>query len=548
MKLAPSIFVLTTVTPAGSLALKNEVRHKRSQQEIVYSYDSFPRASHHGGRGDVSTKNDRILFQQLKMSYLRSFYGSSNTMSPTQAPNLTPTVENLPSSKPSTIPSIPPTSTELPSGTPTTLESSAGPTIKSTILQSSLSPATIEQSSSLMAKSCEALFEGSLFEGINEKRVDVDENGFGNLGDVYIWDNNVIRSEVVHGISGFSAGRCVLLEDELASAVEENFYCSVSFYLGEDGGFILQGAFYEPLIGGGIDCFEGMVGLVDCKFIGQEFAYDVTMVHNNSTVNPTECPPNLLTNEWTEPVSGVFYDWKKDIAPSSGDSFILKSSVFDTGTSLDGTVQGECMYLEETSSTDKVFCISTFRITESGDQLVVMGLFNSLTIIAGSGCFLNISGTVQGTDDGQAKRHYSIQMDQPNSSKGPGCIPDIFTNPWTEELGDVYVDYLQNGVEDAGEVYVFDNKVLTIPLVNGTVVTGTLAGRCFVSTANEELFCQYAIEAPGGTIVTQGLFTNMLIVGASGCFQGLNGYLQGDTNPLTLQFVYRWLLVEGAST
>ena len=549
---------------AVSLAKTRRVERGRAD----YASDPLPKAVRGSQRNHVPRERGRFLFEKkmnmVKHDYVKKFQGDSagtpNSAPITPAPSTglqgdSQTLE--PSPSPSSGPTRAPIdSTEsptiLPSAGPTLAPSTQQPSANPTVAPSTEAPSSLAPTESptggfsldgIPARTCPDAFAGTMFETLNDQLVDIDQEGFGTVGDVFIWDNNAVRLSASPNVRGFSAGRCVLLEDEGASEALDNFYCSVSFYLGEDGGFVLQGVFYEPLVGGGVDCFEGTVGEVDYGFAGSEFTYVVT-VQDETTYDASECPDGLLINQWEESINDVFLDWEKNVAPNPGDAFIFNSSALSTGTGLDGTVQGECMFLELTTNTERIFCTSTFRITETGDQLVVMGLFNSLTIIGGSGCFLNARGIVKGADSSVGKLFYNLALDDANSAQDPSCIRGIFANSWREEIGDVFVDYFQNdGAEDAGEVYVFDNKRLTIPLTGGATTTGLLAGRCFVTTANHELFCQYAIEAPGGTIITQGLFSNMLVVGASGCYQGLNAYLQGGIDEQSLQFVYQWKLV-----
>lgn len=270
---------------------------------------------------------------------------------------------------------------------------------------------------------------------------------------------------------------------------------------------------------------------------GDEFTYQINLIEEQ----PEGCPEDLISNPWVETYDGIYVDWDNN-DESPGDVFVFDSNELVTGDGAEGFVEGECMFLEDISL-DKLFCMVTFGFTDSEDRLLVTGVFDEMVITGGTGCFHGASGTVSGFDPDTGNLEYTVTLDDPDSASDPSCIADIFANPWTEEYGDTFVDY--NGVdpetdgETPGDVYVFDNKVVTIPLSSGGSTEGTVAGRCFATPSDEDLFCQYAMYVPGGIITFQGFFFEaMHITGGTGCYSGLTGFVVGDADDNAEMFSY----------
>lgn len=109
--------------------------------------------------------------------------------------------------------------------------------------------------------------------------------------------------------------------------------------------------------------------------------------------------------------------------------------------------------------------------------------------------------------------------------KPPDC-PDlnvIFSDRWIETQSDVFIQYGPQG--GPGDVYIFDNNEVATP---GGLV-GLVSGECTVLPGpNADTFCTISFEFPEGTITIQGpFFRSMSITGATGCFTGITGLVEG---------------------
>lgn len=130
-----------------------------------------------------------------------------------------------------------------------------------------------------------------------------------------------------------------------------------------------------------------------------------------------------------------------------------------------------------------------------------------------------------------------LVVDGTETSQGSFCPTEIFYGPWIEEFGEVSVDYdgLGDGLVD---VYVFDNKQVTVPTSDGDIV-GVLAGRCFfLMDGTTDTFCNTVITLQQGSIAVQGYYENMYVVGASGCFRGLNGIVSGGQSDECYPYIF----------
>ena len=168
----------------------------------------------------------------------------------------------------------------------------------------------------------------------------------------------------------------------------------------------------------------------------------------------------------------------------------------------------------------------------------MQGRYDNMVITSGQGCFFGTTGSLSGsaTDNGYM---YELDFSTPST-----CTEGLFDDPWTEAFGDAFVDYLfdpdaEDDEGSPGDAYVFENKVFTIPSTGGT---GLLAGRCFILPDDDaETYCNIVFTIDGeGSIVTQGFFNRLIIVGGSGCFQGLSGSAEVDENDNG--FLYSWTL------
>ena len=378
----------------------------------------------------------------------------------------------------------------------------------------SLSPTAIDDYTNPDPDDCTRMFEDFVYETEASQVLDILGDGFGS-GDVFLFDyDNILESEWTPDLVGYNSGRCITLEDE---TLENNYYCSLNLNY-DDGAVAAQGVYFELVMLGGVNCFLGYEGVLETGVDGDFVTYFAD-VQDESSI-PDNCDPNLFTDTWFETVGDIYVDWDLNEAASSGDVFVFDSNEINTESGAVGFLEGECMYLVDLAD-DKIFCTMTFGF-EGSDRLTIAGLYGNMIIIGGLGCFFGASGSVSGFDNGGLA--YQLTLDDEDSASDASCVEGIFDVIWIEQFGDVFIDYYEDGITN-GDVYVFDNKVLTIPLASGEI-EGTMAGRCFV-TPTGDLYCQMAISLPGGEVFAQGLIGEMIFAGGNGCYNGINGYMVG---------------------
>ena len=148
-----------------------------------------------------------------------------------------------------------------------------------------------------------------------------------------------------------------------------------------------------------------------------------------------------------------------------------------------------------------------------------------MPITAGSGCYLDYEGTVEGEATLETIEYYvSIEnSDQPPQQ----CPPPFFEDPsWIEESGDTYIDADKDGADSPGDSYVFDSN----PIEAGRQ-QGTTSGDCvnLVEERFDNTYCQITYEFREGSLMVQGVFGAMVIVGGTGCFRQAKGIVAGET-------------------
>ena len=218
--------------------------------------------------------------------------------------------------------------------------------------------------------------------------------GVENPGDVYIFDNNVIDAG---GLSGLVSGECTVLP------VSGDSYCTISFQFPE-GTITVQGAFFRVMsITGGTGCFSGISGLVQGDTApgagSVDFFLQYTFTVDGVADVPLTCNNRIFDFPWYESGEDQFLDYDRNNVISQGDMFVFdQHAVIITALSIQATAAGRCVTIEQVTTANNSFCSIVFAFDDG--ELVVQGFFEEMTIIAGSGCFEGVTGTVQVSSSG----------------------------------------------------------------------------------------------------------------------------------------------------
>ena len=390
----------------------------------------------------------------------------------------------------------------------------SAPVLAPTTVGPTTSPPTGSPTSSptLSPDDCFRL-ENVIFEEQND--IDLDLFGDAESGEVHVFNSNELST--IGYADGVSAGRCVTLQD---TSVVNNLYCSIIFQFPE-GSIAFAGVFDDLAALAGTECFSGITADVEvgADRDADSFTYSFTEVTDTSG----SCDSEFLESIWEHESNYFYVDWDSN-GLSSGDIYVFDRQEVVTSTG-EGVLDGECMILEDTTE-EKAFCLMTFKFGD--DVLHTMGVYDDMVITGGFGCFAGISGRVQGQSNGPSKQ-VQLALDGSGTSQSSFCPIGIFDGTWIEDFGEVPVDY--DGLGDSpGDVYVFDNKQVTVPTDEGDI-SGVLAGRCVLLEEDaSDLFCNSVITLEQGSIALQGFYENMYVVGASGCFRGLIGTVFGGGN------------------
>ena len=169
---------------------------------------------------------------------------------------------------------------------------------------------------------------------------------------------------------------------------------------------------------------------------------------------------------------------------------------------------------------------------------------NQVVLSEKSGSF-GATGTIDSTGGftgDEANLVFLLNTDFGSSSTDDqSCSFDIFDEAWTEDFGEVLVDYLDDGYSE-GDTFVFNDKTVTAAS-KGEI--GVMAGRCVAVDVGDVPYCNIAFELDEGTILVQGYFSNvqtMNVVGGSGCFQGLMGHVGVSDDSDSSTYTYSWTI------
>ena len=183
------------------------------------------------------------------------------------------------------------------------------------------------------------------------------------------------------------------------------------------------------------------------------------------------------------------------------------------------------MFLENLD-VEKLYCTMTFLISATADAVLVEGPFDKMVIIAGTGCYYGVSGTVSGTLLSPTLAEFDVAFDANDSASDESCTPGILEISWVEPIGETFVDF-QNDGENAGDAFVWSDKGFAVTLADNAEILISTSGRCFVFPQGA-FFCSYTVELPGGTILFRGYFEAMTIIGGTGCYRGIKGRVNGS--------------------
>ena len=311
----------------------------------------------------------------------------------------------------------------------------------------------------------------------------------------------------------------------------------MEFHFDGNGFVVAQGAFYDLTIVAGTGCYTGIQGIVEVTYAGAIPASEINYNFAIKTDNE-DCmvPEPHFTSPWVgSDNSDYWFDWDRNRVFSAGDTVVFDTNYFTTGEGVTGFFEGECMDVGEVD----LFCLITFLTGPlSENKLMAQGALDNMVITAGLGCFFGASGTINGSFDGdEGSFVFQLNIDDTNSMHDPACPSDLFDEVWEENYGEVYVDYLADDFSE-GDAYVFVDKSIRTPS-KGEI--GVLTGRCVVVDIEASAtYCNIVFELDEGDIVVQGFFGEMVIVGASGCFQGLQGRVFASDPLDDSLFIYNW--------
>ena len=168
------------------------------------------------------------------------------------------------------------------------------------------------------------------------------------------------------------------------------------------------------------------------------------------------------------------------------------------------------------------------------------GLFNQGMVITGAtGCYTGVTGTVAGNFMNNVFTH-TARFD--NRNVDLTCTSNLFDSPWEERGSSEEIDYDNSGGLSTGDLSIFDyNRVVP----GGTGPLGSVSGRCFylenASNPVDNSYCTVVFVFAEGGLAVEGFYSDMTIVGATGCFAGLTGKVEGRILGATT-YEYVWTL------
>lgn len=274
-----------------------------------------------------------------------------------------------------------------------------------------------------------------------------------------------------------------------------------------------------------------MIGTSELVLLEDDFEY----VLNQQEEISDGCPNQdaLTAVLWNETAGDTFIDVNFDGDLDPGDYYVFDGNQIVSGSLLSGEVSGECVVTQNNDT----YCAISFEFNQ-GTVTALGNFVDGMVITGGSNCFFGMTGTIFGsTLDNGASYQYNVVRDL--EVQDLPCPNGIFSTAWVEDGNDEFVDYDQDGENSPGDLYLFDGNSVT-----AGDVTATSSGRCYKlvnADIDDTTYCTMNFVLDAGRISMQGFFTNMVIVGGTGCFRDLKGTVQGS-QPLEEVFEYVFII------
>ena len=459
------------------------------------------------------------LQPSLQPILVPTIYPSVEPGQPTFSPSTTPT-EN-PSIQPSIPPSMTPSvaATLLPSRVPSVVPS-VSPTFYPTFEPSlrpvvpSLAP-TAHMPTQLSTTLCARdRTQYAMREDNNDIFVDIDGGGVLSTGDIFVFDRSNLTTPGFP--RGYTSGHCVVLEDVNRM---DNVYCTMNFDFPE-GSIALQGVFLSTTVVGGTECYADLHGSASPRLERGTF------IHRISKDNGRDCPSEWWNTTWFEKAGDTFVDTDRSRSATPGDMFCFDGNDISVGSQNDetvGTVAGVCFIMPQVD--EDTFCLVSFTFASNNARrmgtLTAMGLFSSMTITGGTGCFVGLTGRIGG---GSHTNGFAYTLTIDDDEIHSNCTKGILDEQWVEIGNDIFIDFNGDKTASPGEIYLIENHTIRAgPLL------GNATGHCVVLDGSTERYCRLTFLFEEGTLAVIGFFSQMVIVGASGCFHDFqNGVMRGS--------------------
>mmetsp|Transcript_19385 Transcript_19385/g.36604 ORF Transcript_19385/g.36604 Transcript_19385/m.36604 type:complete len:982 (-) Transcript_19385:77-3022(-) len=351
---------------------------------------------------------------------------------------------------------------------------------------------------------------GTWIELVDDILVDRDQSGTYSNGDVVLLQGNAVQNQANLFITGQTMGTCTALPRTDLS------YCLMTIEL-NGGRMAVSGEFGEMLIAAGSKCYADVDAKFKGFFVGDNVKYEVGL---QQPQDPFSCGvESMFTNPWFE-MNGPLYTSE---SRKAGNQIFVDSTIgvdLETGGGPYGTVLGVCTFVNSDETTPP-FCNMEFGF-EKG-TITVAGPLDSMVITATTGCFLGLSGVVNGFQDVTGIMLYQVRIDIGSDTDIPDIVCPTFDTPlFEDDPGEVY-DTTEDGF-GPGDMSLLDGHQVLVPGFSNAIASGF----CTALKDSVVAYCSIAFKFEGGSIVVQGPFESMMVVGGSGCFGGLEGTFHGS--------------------
>jgi len=257
----------------------------------------------------------------------------------------------------------------------------------------------IDESDSVPTNGCSALEDTTWVRMVSELFIDWDRDGSASPGDSYIFEENSVTIPG-NGPQGSVAGECMHHQ----SSSYTDLYCTMTFKF-DSGNVVVEGVLNKMIIVAGTGCFFGVSGIISGNIAAGPLQLFSITYDGDDSATDTSCSLDVFDNSWIEPYGESYVDYEFNGEEDNGEIYAYENKVMAVPLLGSATLNGRCIFIN-----DSYYCSYTVELPDG--MIHFRGFWEDMTILAGTGCYRDLSGGVSASDPSDIGYVYSFTLSE----------------------------------------------------------------------------------------------------------------------------------------